>query len=361
MHIACLGLSHKTAPIEVRERFAVGDSHLAPTGAEVRQIPGIHEAVVISTCNRVEYYVAADEPGQAFAALTQFIGGKAGEVKADEGAMFFQHHGAESLRHLFRVVSGLESMVLGETEILGQMKKAYQAAQESGNTSRNLNKLFQRAFNVAKEVRTKTNITKGPVSVGSVSVDLAEKIFGKLDHCKVMILGAGETAEMTAKALLSRGAKTIFVSNRTHERAQTLAEAMGGKAIHFDEWEREFHDLDILIGSTGAPHAVVGSAKLQPIMSRRADRPLFCIDLAVPRDFEPAVNDLDGVYLYDIDALQEIAEQSMAVRRQELVVCEAMIERHVGEFAEWLRTGGGGGVRNDATRMTNDGRAKVTG
>jgi glutamyl-tRNA reductase len=228
--------------------------------------------------------------------------------------------------------------VLGETEILGQVKKAYQAAQASGATSRNLNKLFQRAFNVAKEVRTKTSITRGAVSVGSAAVELAEKIFGDLGACKVMVLGAGETAEMTARALQSRGARAIFVSNRTYERAAALAEMLGGKAIHFDEWEKEFDGLDILIGSTGAPHAVVTAPKLLPLMGRRQDRPLFCIDLAVPRDFEPAVNELEGVYLYDIDALQGIAEQSMEVRRQELTRCEEMIERHVVEFREWLET-----------------------
>jgi glutamyl-tRNA reductase len=176
------------------------------------------------------------------------------------------------------------------------------------------------------------------VCVGSAAVELAEKIFGKLGTCHVMILGAGETAEMTAKALLSRGAKAIFVSNRTYERAHALAETLGGRAIHFDEWDREFDSLDILIGSTGAPHAVVTAAKLAPLMHRRPDRPLFCIDLAVPRDFEHAINDLDGVYLYDIDALQGIADASMQVRRAELVKCEAMIERHVAEYREWLTT-----------------------
>ena len=331
MHVVCLGLSHKTAPVELREKFAIGDLHLGEVAVELARAEGIGEAVIVSTCNRVEYYVAAEDPGQDARVIADFI--TARTSLATDG--FQQYRGDEGARHLFRVVSGLESMVIGETEILGQVKKAYLAAQTSGATSRTLNKLFQRAFNVAKEVRTHTSITRGAVSVGSAAVDLAEKIHGKLDHCNVMILGAGETAEMTAKALQLRGAKAVFVSNRTFERAAALAEALGGKAIHFDQWEKEFETLDILIGSTGAPHAVVTAEKLKPLMAHRKDRPLFCIDLAVPRDFDARVNDLDGVYLYDIDALQGIADESMQIRRQELAKCEQMIERHVAEFREW--------------------------
>ena len=343
MEVLCLGLSHKTAPVETRERFAIGDAHLGEFSSLLAQTPGVHEAVLVSTCNRVEYYAAADDPAAALRAVADFIAEKTGHTPVEP--TFVGLKSAESIRHLFRVVSGLESMVLGETEILGQVKKAYLAAQTAGATSRTLNKLFQRAFNVAKEVRTKTSITRGAVSVGSAAVELAEKIFGKLDACNVMVLGAGETAEMTAKALQSRGAKAIFVSNRTHERAVSLAEMLGGRAVHFDEWEREFDVIDILIGSTGAPHAVVTNAKISPLMKRRQDRPLFCIDLAVPRDIEASVNDIEGVYLYDIDALQGIADQSMTVRRQELVRCEEMIERHVAEFSTWLavpRPGFGG-------------------
>jgi glutamyl-tRNA reductase len=336
MEIVCLGLSHHTAPVELREKFAIPDTEVAPTAAELAKHEGLGEAVIVSTCNRVEFYAAGESSAQATESLVKFIAARAGEPHADA---FFRHASQRSIRHLFRVVSGLDSMVLGETEILGQVKKAYLAAQAAGATGRHLNKLFQRAFNVAKEVRTNTNITRGAVSVGSVAVDLAERIFGRLKECHVMILGAGETSEMTAGALQARGVKAIFVANRSYERAAALAAKMGGKEIHFEEWDSDFHVVDILIGSTAAPHPVVTREKLQPLMRTRQDRPLFCIDLAVPRDFEPSINDLEGVYLYDIDSLQQIANHSMAVRQQEVAVCEELIERHVAEFSAWLSSG----------------------
>lgn len=336
MEIVCLGLSHHTAPIEVRERFAIPDGELPGVAAELSRVSGLGEAVIVSTCNRVEFYVAAEDAEHGLAAVRDFM---AARGHAPEGGAFFRHTSPRAIRHLFRVVSGLDSMVIGETEILGQVKKAYAAASGGGATSRHLNKLFQRAFNVAKEVRTKTAITRGAVSVGSAAVELAERIFGRLSECHVMILGAGETSEMTAGALKARGVKTIFVANRSYDRAVALATAMQGRAIHFEDWSRDFHEVDILIGSTAAPHHVLTKEKLAPMMHSRPDRPLFCIDLAVPRDFDPAVNDLDGVYLYDIDSLQRIADGSLAVRRQELVVCEEMIERHVTEFSEWLAAG----------------------
>lgn len=333
MEILCCGLSHHTAPIQLREKYAVPEGELGAAAAELAKRPGVQEAVIVSTCNRVEFYVAAKDTARGLVAVKEFV---AARTDRTDAGMLYQLMTPQSIPHLFRVVCGLESMVLGETEILGQVKKAYQTAQASGATARNLNKLFQRAFNVAKEVRTNTNITRGSVSVGSVAVDLAERIFGRLSECQVMILGAGETSELTAGALKSRGVHTIFVANRSYERAAQLAELMNGKAVHFDEWQKDFHGVDILIGSTAAPHHVLTVEKLAPMLRDRPDRPLFCIDLAVPRDIEPAVNDLDGVYLYDIDSLQAIANESMDIRRQELALCGTMIERHVLDFREWL-------------------------
>lgn len=335
MHILCLGLSHRNAPVEVREKFAVSEADLARSLAVLTAMPGIDEAVIVSTCNRVEFYAAGSDAFRAMCSLQQFAEQRSGVVPTIPEP-FFAHDGKASIEHLFRVVSGLESMIIGETEILGQVKKSYAAAAAAGSTSRNLNKFFQRAFNVAKEVRTQTSITRGPVSVGSVTVDLAEKIFGRLGSCHVMILGAGETSELTARALLSRGVKSIFVANRTFERAATLAAEMGGEAIHFEECESRYRDMDILISSTSAPHYVVTHNKIAPVMSQRPDRPLFLIDLAVPRDVEPRVNEIEGAYLYDIDSLQAIARQGLEVRKQEVTHCERLIERHVGEFYQWL-------------------------
>jgi glutamyl-tRNA reductase len=336
MEILCLGLSHHTAPVELREKFAIPDAEVAAIAAKLRTSPGVQEAVIVSTCNRVEFYIAADQAVQGFAAVDEVISSR-GTAPDAEG--FRRMTTAATIRHLFRVACGLDSMVLGETEILGQVKKAYAAASEAGATSKYLNKLFQRTFNVAKEVRTKTNITRGSVSVGSVAVDLAERCFGRLKNCHVMILGAGEMSELIAGALAARGVHSIFVANRSYDRAVALAEKMKGKAVHFDEWPREIREVDILIGSTAAPHYVLTAAQLEPIMRTRRDRTLFCIDLAVPRDIEPAVNDIEGVYRYDINDLQTYADQSMDIRKQELVVCEQMIERHVLEFSEWLAGG----------------------
>lgn len=343
MNVVCLGVSHQTASVEIRERFAIGEGELQSVIAQIKSLPGVAETVVVSTCNRVEFYVASETPLEALASLQHFVEGRIGclehlhtPVTGNGQSPLFTHLGGASINHLFRVVSGLESMVIGETEILGQVKKAYASATAAGGTSRNLNKLFQRSFNVAKEVRTKTSITRGAVSVGSAAVDLAEQIFGKLSTCKVMILGAGETSELTARALQLRGVKSIIVSNRSFDRAATLAAEMGGEAIHFDKWEQRLHETDILVSSTAAPHAVVTQAKLAPVMHRRADRPLFVIDLAVPRDVEPSVNRLEGVYLYDIDSLHEIARSGLEVRRREMTHCEDLIARHVAEFGQWL-------------------------
>jgi glutamyl-tRNA reductase len=249
----------------------------------------------------------------------------------------YLHNTPLSVRHLFRVASGLDSLVLGETEILGQVKQAYSLASNHGATTTHLNKLFQHAFQIAKRVRSETRITRGATSVGAVAVELAGKIFGDLTGRRVLVLGAGETSERTARSLVSRGVRTVIVSNRTFERAARLADEIGGMAIHFDHWERAFPDVDILISSTSAPHYVLTVERLQPLLRQRAGRPLFVIDLAVPRDADPAINDLDGVFLYDMDSLQEIVCEAVEVRRAEVERCERMISEHVGAFVGWLR------------------------
>jgi glutamyl-tRNA reductase len=227
-------------------------------------------------------------------------------------------------------------MVVGETEIFGQVKRAYQHATCAGTVSKFLNRLFQKSFQIGKQVRSSTGITRGSVSVGSVAVDLAEQIFGDLDGRKIMIIGAGETSAKTAKAFQSQGAEQIFVSNRSFERAQALATITGGRAIHFHDWESELRDLDILVSSTAAPHAIITFDKFSRFWRVRQHRPLFMIDLAIPRDIDPAVQNLDDVYLYDLDSLRTIAERTLSVRKQESEKCCEIIEQHVQKCQIWL-------------------------
>ena len=247
---------------------------------------------------------------------------------------------AEKMLHaLFRVASALDSKVVGESEILGQAKKAYESARTSGAVGPYLHRLFQRAFRVAKQVRTHTEIARGAVSVGSVAVDLAQRIFGKLSDCKVLVLGAGETSERTARALISRGASDLRVSNRSTDRACQLAQTVGGRAVPFDDWPAQCREIDILITSTASETPLLTPGKLAPTLRERLDRPLFIIDIAVPRDVDPSVNKMQGVYLYDIDSLQSVAEQSLAVRRQQVAAAEAIIAEHVADFVDLISRG----------------------
>ncbi len=325
MPIVVIGLSHHTSPVEMRECFAFAESAIPDALRKLRESGLAEEAVILSTCNRVELYLAAPAAGrEAMQTLRQFLL----QIRAyhkpvnDEIYTLGEPH---SIEHLFKVACGIDSMVLGETEILGQLKKAYDLALQHKHTGSRLNKAFQRAFNVAKQIRTQTNIQRGSVSVGSVAVELAEKIFHSLADRQVMVLGAGDTSEKTARALLSRGARSILVSNRSHDRALALARELGGRAVQFNEWADEFDKIDIVISSTAAPHYVLDRARLEPLMKRRRQRALLLIDIAVPRDIDPEVNYLGNVYLYNIDDLQAIADDYLKQRRDEVVHCESVI------------------------------------
>ncbi len=325
MPIVALGLSHRTAPVTVRERFAFAESTTAEAMGKLRERGFIEEVVILSTCNRVEIYAATNgDPLTALAELRRFLLAHHNYTEP-LGSELYEHDEPQSIEHLFRVAAGLDSMVLGETEILGQLKQAYDLALKHQHTGRRLNKAFQSAFNVAKKIRTDTNIQRGSVSVASVAVELAEKIFDTLTGRTVMVIGAGDTSEKTARALLSRGAKSVIVSNRSHDRAVALAAELGGRAVHFDEWHTEFAQIDIIISSTSAPHYVLTRAKLAPLHTLRHARPLLLIDIAVPRDIEPEVNFLDDVYLYNVDDLQTIADDYLKLRREELAACEEII------------------------------------
>src|SRR6266403_893833 len=333
MSIFCFGLSHQTAAVDVRERFVIPESALPDALMRLKSMPGLHEGLIVSTCNRTEFYVTGEFRDSSAPVFFERFYRK---LRTGDESHLFRLWASQCVRHLFRVASGLESMVVGETEIFGQVKRAYEFATSARTTGKLLNRLFQKSFQVGKQVRSSTAITRGSVSVGSVAVDLAEQIFGELDGCKIMILGAGETSEKTAKAFRFRGAEQIFVSNRSFERAATLASMTGGRAVHFEDWEQEFRDLDILVSSTAAPHAIVTPDKLAPVLRTRRHRPLFMIDLAMPRDIDPAVNKLDGVYLYDLDSLRAIAERTLEVRRQEAESCHRLIEHHVQDFQLWI-------------------------
>lgn len=337
MPIVVIGLTHHTSSVDVREKFAFADSAIPGALQTLKERGVVDEAVIVSTCNRVELYAATSQSAdQALTEIRQFLiqhhayeGNLNGEV--------FAFAEPRSVEHLFKVACGLDSMVLGETEILGQLKKAYDLALQHKHTGGRLNKTFQNAFNVAKKIRTETNIQRGSVSVGSVAVELAEKIFTNLSERNVMVIGAGDTSEKTAKSLLSRGAKSIIVANRSFDKAEALAKELGGRAVNFDTWLNEFEHIDIVISSTSAPHYVLDRVKLAPLMKIRKNRPLLLIDIAVPRDIDPEVNLLSEVYLFNIDDLQQIANDYMQQRREEIAKCEAIIQERARTLLDGLR------------------------
>ena len=333
MTLFCVGLSHHTANVETRERFAGhGETQCILRNA------GCAEALLLTTCNRVEVYGASEKR----VSTDEIARCLAREIEKDAheyAPAFYRYEGEKCVQHLFRVASGLDSMVVGESEILGQAKKAYEAARSSRTAGPYLHRLFQRAFRVAKSVRTHTDITRGLVSVGSVAVDLAQRIFGRLSNCKVLVLGAGETSERTARALASRGVNDLRVSNRSSDRARELARIVGGQAIPFEQWPEQSRKIDILIASTSSETPLLTPENLAPMLRDRIDRPLFIIDIAVPRDVDARVNEMEGVYLYDIDSLQSVAEQSLALRRQQIAAAEAIIAEHVADFGDSISRG----------------------
>lgn len=323
--IVVIGLSHHSSPVALRERFAFAEARVPAVLGLLRDEGIADEAVILSTCNRVEIYAATSlDFLQAFAELKEFLV-TVHDYRDPITDEIYALSEPQSIQHLFKVACGIDSMVLGETEILGQLKKAYDLALQHHYTGTRLNKAFQRAFNVAKQVRTETSIQRGSISVGSVAVELAEKIFSSLNDRHVMVIGAGDTSEKTARALLSRGAKSIIVANRSFDHAQALATELGGRAVSFDDWAKEFVQVDIVISSTAAPHHILNRAKLEPLMKLRKNRPLLLVDIAVPRDIDPEVNLMPNIYLYNIDDLQAIADDYLKQRKEEVARCEKII------------------------------------
>jgi glutamyl-tRNA reductase len=323
-HLFVLGATHHTAPLAVRERLSLDAAAAAALRGELAGIPGLHEFTMISTCNRVEFYGVAAAPGVAVEVQRTFCVRQ--NFTAEEFERFrLSLSGPGAVQHLLEVTAGLDSQMLGETEILGQVKEAYGMAQSLGHTGAVLNRVFQKAFQAAKHVRSSTAITAGQVSVANVAVELAGNIFGSLGSARILLVGAGEIGEKTAKAFQSRGAAALSVASRRLERAMQLADGLGAFALPFWLLPVKLGDFDVVVCATSAPETVVTLAAVQAAMRRRPGRPLFLIDLALPRDVDAAVADLENVFLYNLDDLAKIADENRAAREAEIGKCRALI------------------------------------
>ena len=332
--IVLIGINHKTAPIELRERVAISRDELPDATRALAALPGVTECMIVSTCNRVEMLAAVESPE------TDIAGFLHSHFSIDPAVLaphIYEHRDQMAVRHLFRVASSLDSMVVGEPQILGQVKDAFAVARESGTISSQLEHLLQSAFAAAKRVRTETAIGSNSVSIASVAVELARKIFGSLQGRTVFLVGAGKMSELAARHLVRQGAGAILVTNRTLERAQQLAEPFKGRVIPFDKLYDAATEADIIISSTGAPHPIFRREHGQAFMHRRRNRPMFFIDIAVPRDVEPAMNKLEGVFVYDIDDLQAVAASHMAERSAQATDAEALIAGEVERFHQRRR------------------------
>jgi len=335
MKFLVTGLNHTTAPVEMRERLAIGQEALPAATSALLAEPGVQEAIILSTCNRVEVLVAHNghEPQ-----LPAFLASRFSIDRALLEPHLYLYRDDEAVRHMFRVAASLDSMVVGEAQILGQVKHSWSIARELGAIRGPLDKLLQGAFSAAKRVRTETAIGSSSVSIASVAVDLARRIFGSLDGKRVLIVGAGKMSELAARHLIHHGADSIMVTNRTWERAVELAEQFLGQAIHFEDLHTRAHEADIVITSTGSAQPILGVRHAQEILHRRKNRPVFLIDIAVPRDVDPEVNRLDGIFLYDIDDLQSVAATNLVDRGRETARAEAIIEEEAERFRRRIRT-----------------------
>lgn len=335
MGLIVVGLSHKTAPIELRERFAVPEERMGKLLADLKSSHELSEAVILSTCNRLEIYgKPAKDRAKSLESVRTFFNSlyPQGVVKKS-----LYHHEAESaVRHLFRVACGLDSLVVGETEVLGQVKSAYLRAQSQGTTGKITNVLFQRALYVGKQVRQKTAISEGSSSVGSVAVHLAERIFGALDKHRILLLGAGKMAEITARHLLSQKAGELVILNRTFERAQELAALLSGRAASLDKLDTELLNTDIIICSATVEKPLITTEMVEPLMKARRGRSLYFIDIAVPRNVEASIHELDNAYVYNIDDLQALMNENLARRQKDVAAAEAIVEESSHEFYDWI-------------------------
>ncbi len=339
MNLILLGINHKTAPIELREQVAIPKDGLADAARTLTLNHGVREAMILSTCNRVEILTAADS---ADVDITDFLHNHLSIDPAMLKPHLYEYRDREAVRHLFRVAASLDSMVVGEPQILGQVKDAYNVAREAGTVQGQLEPLLQSAFAAAKKVRSETEIGSTTVSIASVAVDLAMKIFGSLAGKKVFLVGAGKMSELAARHLVAQGASTILVTNRTLERAERMAERFTGsvvpKVVPWDELYEAAAQADIVISSTGAPYPIFRKEHAQQFLHKRKNRPMFFIDIALPRDVEPEINNLEGIFLYDIDDLQAVAASHMEERSREAADAEALIAVEVERYQQKQKT-----------------------
>jgi len=329
MNLTLVGINHRTAPVEVRERMHIPESRLAQAVSDLIHREGIREGLILSTCNRVEVVTSAEDSVDAEPIMQQFL---ADHHQCDLGPyqrFFYRYRQQEVVRHLFRVASSLDSMILGEPQILGQLKRAYALAYEAGGLNGSLNEIVNQALGVARRVRRETALGSAAVSVSYAAVELGKKIFGNLEGRTIFVIGAGKMSELAAKHLLRSGASAIYVTNRTYERAVQLAGAFRGTAIAFEQLFEHLPKADIVISSTGAPGYVVDKECVARILSARRNRPVFFVDIAVPRDIDPRVNELDNVFVYDIDDLGQVVEANKKQREREAVWAEEIVQEEV--------------------------------
>ncbi|MDQ3850964.1 MAG: glutamyl-tRNA reductase, partial [Actinomycetota bacterium] len=335
-HLVTLGISHKTAPVQLRERLALTQEEMPRFLHEVAGHGDVRESVAISTCNRTEVTVVVGDPVAGEAEVLGVLAQRAQVRPTELAESIYAPRNCDAARQLFRVTAGLESMIVGEAEIQGQVKRAYEEALSAGTTGALTNRLFTAALQAGKRVRSETAIGEGRASISSVAVDLAQDLLGDLARRHVVIVGAGETSELTAHALAERGVHTMFVANRHADRARALAERFGGKVVALDALPAQLQQADIVVASTASPHPLLVPEDLEEIMRARRGRPLLLIDLAVPRDVDPGCDDVPGVTLYDVDDLQAVVEQTVSVRAAEALRAEAIVEEEISRFAEWM-------------------------
>ena len=336
MNLTLLGISHQTAPVEIRERMNIPEARLAEAVSDLVHREGIQEGLILSTCNRVEVIASADENLEAEPLLRHFLADHHHCDLAPYASYFYRHHQQEAIHHLFRVASSLDSMILGEPQILGQVKQAYSVARQVGALNGTLNEIVNQALAVGRRVRRETALGTAAVSISYAAVELAKKIFGSLEGKTVFVIGAGKMSELAARHLLRSGASAIFVANRTYDRAVELAQAFHGSAIHFEQLFDHLNKADIVISSTGAPHFVIRKEQAERLLAARRNRPMFFVDIAVPRDIDPAVNELDNAFVYDIDDLEQVIEANKKQREREAVWAEEIIREEVQKLMHRL-------------------------